>query len=133
MTKKAKRIPKRIGGVKLPKELREKGEALLDRGEALLAQANTPAGREVLTAGLTMAAAAASAAIVNAGRERAKAAEAAAAPEPAAPPTPPTPPSSPPQGTPQGTQRTPDPQVIADALTQAAEQVLGRLFGGKKA
>ena len=130
MAKKTKRIPKTIGGVKLPKELRQKGEALLDRGEALLAQANTPAGREVLTAGLTMAAAAASAAIVNAGRERAKAAEAAAAPEPAAPPTPPSPP---PQGTPQGTQRTPDPQVIADALTQAAEQVLGRLFGGKKA
>jgi hypothetical protein len=102
---------------------------LLDRGEALLAQANTPAGREVLTAGLTMAAAAASAAIVNAGRERAKAADAAAAPEPAAPHTPPSPP---PQGAPQGTQRTPDPQVIADALTQAAEQVLGRFFGGKK-
>lgn len=53
--KKAKRIPKRIGGLKIPKELRHAGEALLDK-------ANSPAGREIIAAGLTMAAAAASAA-----------------------------------------------------------------------
>lgn len=118
MTKKKGKVPKRIGGVKIPKELRRKGDALIDR-------VSSPAGREMLAAGLSMAVAAASAAVVKARAER----EARSAP-----PTPPVPPGPPvPPRAPQGTHKAPDPQVIADAVGQAAELVLARLFGGKKA
>lgn len=112
MTKKKGKVPKRIGGVKIPKELRRKGDALIDR-------ANSPAGREMIAAGLSIAAAAASAAVVKARAER----EARSAP-----PTPPVPPTAP-----QGTHKASDPQAIADAVGQATEMVLGRLFGGRKA
>ncbi|MFT3977499.1 MAG: hypothetical protein QM688_10355 [Sphingomonas bacterium] len=53
---KKKRIPKKIGDVKIPKELRQAGEALLDK-------ANSPAGREIIATGLTIAAAAAATAL----------------------------------------------------------------------
>lgn len=109
--KKAK-LPKEVLGIKLPKELREAGGALLEK-------ANSPQGREMLAAGLTMAAAAASAAVAR-NRTQAKTtseprAEAKASPPPGA----------------GGTHKAPDPQVIADALGQAADAVLGRLFGKK--
>jgi hypothetical protein len=118
MGKKAKtaKLPKEVLGVKLPKEVREIGGALLEK-------AQSPQGREMLAAGLTMAAAAATAAVAKGRAKR----EAAAAPEaPRAPETPkaPTPP--------QGTQTQPDPQAIAEAVGKAAEAMLGRLFGGKK-
>lgn len=45
------KLPKQVAGVKVPKALRK-------RGEALIAQASGPAGRELLVSGLTMAAAA---------------------------------------------------------------------------
>ena len=93
-TKKAK-LPKAVMGVKLPKEVREIGGALLEK-------AQSPQGREMLAAGLTMAA--------------------AAAPDAPEAPTPP-----------QGTQMQPDPHAIAEAVGKAAEAMLGRLFGGKKA
>lgn len=118
------RIPKRIGGVKVPKELRRTGEALLDQGGALLDKANTPAGREMIAAGLSMAAAAASAAITRTNAAREGERQPPAAPIPPVPPEAPVPPVPPREG-----QRTPEAQVIADALGQAAEQVLGRLFG----
>ncbi len=39
------KLPKQIGGVKIPKELRQ-------QGEALIAVANSPAGRGVIAAGI---------------------------------------------------------------------------------
>ena len=45
------KIPKTIGGMKLPKELRKSGEKLI-------ARAQTPQGRQVIAAGLAMASAA---------------------------------------------------------------------------
>ena len=109
-TKKAK-LPKAVMGVKLPKEVREIGGALLEK-------AQSPQGREMLAAGLTMAAAAATAAVAKGRAKR----EAAAAPDAPEAPTPP-----------QGTQMQPDPHAIAEAVGKAAEAMLGRLFGGKKA
>ncbi len=128
--KKKAKLPKEVMGVKLPKEVRAIGGALLEK-------AQSPQGREMLAAGLTMAAAAASAAVA---KGRAKREAAAAAPEaPVSPvppasaeaPEPPLPPVSP--VSPQGTQMQPDPQAIAEAVGKAAEAMLGRLFGGKKA
>ncbi len=131
--KKKVKLPKEVMGVKLPKEVRAIGGALLEK-------AQSPQGREMLAAGLTMAAAAASAAVAK-GRAKREAAAAAPeapvspvppasaeAPEPPEPPVPPVPPVPP-----QGTQMQPDPQAIAEAVGKAAEAMLGRLFGGKKA
>lgn len=125
--KKAK-LPKEVLGVKLPKEVREVGGALLEK-------ANSPQGREMLAAGLTMAAAAATAALAKGRAERAAKPDAPCPPEAPVPPVPPVPPVSPvppvPPVPPQGTQTQPDPQAIADAVGKAAEAMLGRLFGRK--
>lgn len=99
--KKGKRIPKKIGGMKIPKELRQAGEALLDK-------ANSPAGRQVIASGLTMAAAAASAAAM---KQRVKTEAARAKP---------------------GDPGMADPQRVADTVSDMAEAVLDRLFGPKK-
>ena len=125
-TKKAK-LPKEVLGIRLPKELREAGGALLER-------ANSPQGREMLAAGLTMAAAAATAAVAKGRTKREAAADRPVPPTPPTPPTAaPTPAETPePPKPPQGTQTHPDPQAIAEAVGQAAEALLGRLFGGKK-
>ena len=121
--KKAK-LPKEVLGIRLPKELREAGGALLEK-------ANSPQGREMLAAGLTMAAAAATAAVAKGRTKREAAAE---RPVPPVPPTPGAAPEPPrPPEPPQGTQTQPDPQAIAEAVGKAAEAMLGRLFGGKKA
>ncbi|MCU6454183.1 hypothetical protein LPN01_08845, partial [Sphingomonas sp. A2-49] len=56
-TKTAK-LPKEVLGIKLSKEVREVGGALLEK-------ASSPQGREMLAAGLTMAAAAATAAVAK--------------------------------------------------------------------
>jgi hypothetical protein len=53
--KKAKKLPKRLAGVKLSKQLRK-------AGGKLLRAANSPVGREILVTGLGLAAAAAAAA-----------------------------------------------------------------------
>jgi hypothetical protein len=100
--KPAKRIPKRIGGLKLPKELRQKGEALLDR-------ATSPEGQAALAKGLTIAASLATAA---ADRRRARAA-------------PPAPPANDPHAP-------ADPAKVVETVATVANEVLGRLFGGKK-
>ena len=125
-TKKAK-LPKDVMGMTLPKEVREIGGALLEK-------AQSPQGREMLAAGLTMAAAAATAAVAKSRAKRETAATrpvppvSPVTPTPEAPPAPPEPPTPP-----QGTQMQPDPQAIAEAVGKAAEAMLGRLFGGKKA
>lgn len=126
--KKKAKLPKEVMGVKLPKEVREIGGALLEK-------AQSPQGREMLAAGLTMAAAAATAAVAKgrAKREAAAAADGPVPPTSPAPPEAPVPPVPPiPPVPPQGTQMQPDPQAIAEAVGKAAEAMLGRLFGGKK-
>lgn len=107
MAKKTKakfKMPKDIGGFKVPKDLRKTGEAIIEK-------ANSPEGRQVIAAGLAMATTAAVAAM-----ERQKAKK-PAEPEPAA-----QKPGDP------GTQ---SPQAVADAIGQAAEMMLGRFFGKK--
>ena len=99
--KKGKKIPKKIGGMKIPKELRH-------AGEALLARANSPAGREIIASGLTMAAAAAAAAAM---KQRAKAEAGPAKP---------------------GDPGTFDAQRVADRVGDVAEAMFDRLFGAKK-
>lgn len=97
-------------GATLPEELRR-------AGGALLAKANSPAGREMLAAGLGIAAAAANAAVKS---ERARREAGAGAPrEKPGPP-----------GEPHSTAT--DPHEIGVALGKMAEAVLGGLFAGKK-
>ena len=48
MAKKNAKLPKKIGGVKIPKKLRKSGSKLIEA-------ANTPAGRELLAVGLVAA------------------------------------------------------------------------------
>ena len=122
MSKKTKtpKLPKTIAGVTIPKELRK-------TGGALLAKAQTPEGRQALASGLTMAAAAATAAA-----SRYRSARAPDAPAPPAPPHAPeavAPPQRPGEGGTPGTAV--DPQAIADAIGQAADAMLGRLFGAR--
>lgn len=114
--KKGKRIPKTIAGVKLPKDLRKAGEKLLD-------EAQKPEVQAKIAGVLTMAAGA-----VAAAAAKKRAAEAARPAEPPQAPIPPEPPRPPRPGDP-GTRTAPDPQAVADAIGQAAEQVLGRFFG----
>jgi hypothetical protein len=96
---KSGKIPKTIGGVKLSKGLRKSGEALI-------AKAQTPQGRQVIAAGLAMASAAVA---------RAK--------------MPPVPPRPAPDGT--GTPVV-DPAQIVDAVGQAATAFFDGLFGRKR-
>ncbi|WP_254603207.1 hypothetical protein [Sphingomonas bacterium] len=111
-TRKTK-IPKRIAGVKLPKDLRKTGEAILER-------ANSPQGREMLAAGLTMAAAAASAAVTRsraAAEAQKPAGEAASGDTTAGDP-----------GKPGVT----DPHALVTAIGGIAEAALGKFFAAKK-
>lgn len=103
------RIPKRIAGMKLPKELRRKGEALI-------AAADSPAGREVIAKGLTIAATLASAAAARSQVAKAEAGEPGPSGEGAAPPSPPI-----------------DPAKMVEAVSTVADAVLGRIFGAKRA
>lgn len=127
------RWPRTIGGVEIPKDLRRSGAALLDA-------ANSPAARELFTAGLTMMAASATAA-ANAALERQRAKYAATPPqppepprppEPPAPPEPPVPPSPPPPPSAPGQPGVPDPQALADAIGEAVDSALARVFGAKR-
>lgn len=101
------KIPKRVGGVKLPKELRK-------RGEALIAQAQSPEGRAAIAKGVSVVAG------LVATAAAAKAAKPATAPAPtplkAVPPVPPP-----------GAE-TPPADAIAQAVNAGVEAVLGRLF-----
>jgi hypothetical protein len=102
------KIPKEIGGVKLPKELRRKGEALI-------AKAATPEGRAAIAKGLTVAATLATLAVER-GKKTAPKPQPAANPANDAAPPPPL-----------------DPDKVAEAVSTVADAVLGRLFGGRKA
>ncbi len=113
MAKKKKRIPKTIGGVKLPKELRRAGEKVIDQA---VTAANSPQGKAMIATGLSMAAAAAM-----------KAAEAKAA-KPAAEkfaekPSPAN------DATTEDSRQAGVGGIDGDAIGQAVEQMLGRLFG----
>jgi hypothetical protein len=118
---KTTKIPKRIAGVKLPKELRRMGNAAIEK-------AQTPQGREMIAAGLSIAAAAASAAVVKARASGSSSEMPPAPPVPPSGPVPPVPPEPPvPPVPPQGA-RAGDPQAAVEAMGQMAEMVLGRLF-----
>lgn len=119
MAKKKKRIPKTIGGVKLPKELRRAGEKIIDQA---ITTANSPQGKAMIATGLSMAAAAAMKAAEAKAAERAtsSAAEKDKAAEKPAPAN----------DARSETPRQPGTGGIdGDAIGQAVEQVLGRLFG----
>ena len=107
---KAGKIPKQVAGVKLPKQLRRKGEALI-------AKAASPEGRAAIAKGLTVAAS-----LATMAAERSRKAQAAAKPQAAASPANDP---APPQPI--------DPDKVAEAVSTVADAVLGRLFGGKKA
>ena len=80
-TKKVK-LPKSVGGVKIPKELRRKGETLI--GGAIDA-ANSPRGREMLAMGFAAVATAAAAKAAKGHGETPKPSKAPTPPEPATP------------------------------------------------
>ncbi|NJR78254.1 hypothetical protein HBH26_06435 [Sphingomonas sp. 36D10-4-7] len=102
--KKKKRIPKTVAGVKVPKELRKAGEKLLD-------QAQRPETQAKIAGVLTMAAGAVAAAAAKKRAEQ-------AAPRPQEP-----------RAEAHAGRTGTDPQAVADAIGQAAEQVLSKLFG----
>lgn len=111
----------------LPDELRR-------MGEALIAKANSPQGREVIASGLALAA---SAAAAKAGRQRRQSPQAGeewvaprVPPIPPAAPQPPVPPVAPQPGV--GGTLPVDPQAVADAIGDAAAVLLTRLFGATR-
>ena len=99
--KKAGKLPKSVGGVKIPKELR-KG------GERLLAKAQSPEGRAAIAKGAAMVAG------VAATMAQAAAAKKTAV-QPVKAPDAPTPPGG-------------NPDALADAIGAGVDLVLGRLF-----
>ncbi len=109
------KIPKEIAGFKVPKELRKKGDALIEK-------ANSPEGRQAIASGLAMVGGLVAA---NAARKQAEAAAAAAAkPEAAkADPQPDPKPETAKPGTPGI-----NPQQMADQIGAAADLLLGRIF-----
>ena len=89
------KIPKKVAGVKVPKKLRKQGNALIEK-------ANSPAGRDAIAAGLTIAATALAGAAARGAKAKAdrQSARHAAygeqtAPTPPRPPEPPAPPRAP--------------------------------------
>ncbi|WP_425230697.1 hypothetical protein [Sphingomonas sp.] len=102
------KLPKRIGGVKIPKELRKGGARLIE-------QAQTEDGRAAIIRGAaTVAGIAANVARAAAAKRAAKPAEPVAA-APAAP----------------GGPGVAKPDALGDAIGAGAEAVLGRLFPRK--
>lgn len=114
------RIPKTIAGVKVPKELRKAGEKLLD-------EVQRPETQAKIAGALTMAAGAVAAAAAKKRAAEAMAPHAPRPPEAPRAPDAPRTPDAPRPGEP-GTRSSPDPQAVAEAIGQAAEQVLGRFF-----
>lgn len=101
------KLPKQVLGVKVPKELRRAGDQLIQT-------ASSPQGREMIAGALTMAAAAATAAVTQ-GRARAAATRPTQADQDARP-------LAAGQGAgqtnapPQGTSTAPDPEAIAKVV-----------------
>lgn len=102
------KLPKRVAGVKIPKQWR-KG------GEALIAQAQSPEGRAAIAKGVSVVAGAAAAM-----------AQAAAAKNPATAKQPAAETDQKPAQPGTG-----NPDALADAIGAAADAVLGRLFAKK--
>jgi hypothetical protein len=130
MTKTRKpKLPKRIGGVKLTKELRKAGGKLIEK-------ASSPIGRELIAAGLSMAAAAATAAAKKE-RDRHAAARAGAANDAAAAAdakpadAKPAPAVATPHGPKVSFNSKTDPHEIGVVLGNLAQEMLGRVFAGK--
>jgi hypothetical protein len=99
--KKGFRIPKEIGGIKVPKEARRVGQALIEK-------AASPEGRQVLASGLAMAATAAAAVAARQARDQGANAKGASDAD---------------------DQRAPvDPGRLADALGGAATAFMASLF-----
>ena len=123
---KKKRIPKTIGGVKLPKELRRAGEKIIDHA---ITTANSPQGRAMIATGLSMAAAAAMKASEGKATEGKAAGAKAEAAKPAAdkPAAANDAPASEPKA--EAARQPGAGGIDGDAIGQAVEQVLGRLFG----
>ncbi|WP_158638034.1 hypothetical protein [Sphingomonas ginsenosidivorax] len=114
------KIPKEIAGFKVPKELRKKGEALIER-------ANSPEGRQAIASGLAMVGGLVAA---NAARKAEAKASETAKPAAASPEAPQseaskaeTKPETPKPGTPGI-----NPQQMADQIGAAADMLLGRIF-----
>lgn len=104
--KKGFRIPKEIGGIKVPKGARRAGEALIDK-------ANSPEGRQMLMSGLAMAATAAAAAAARSSRTDDAGAQPATGTARQAPPV--------------------DPHKVVDMIGDAASAFMSNLFaGGRK-
>lgn len=99
--KKSGRLPKRVAGVKLSREWRR-------GGEALIAQAQSPAGRAAIVQGVSVIAGIAATAARAAAQSATAKAEAAAAPDAPAGPAP--------------------GDTIAQAVTAGIDAALGRLF-----
>ncbi len=111
------KIPKEIAGFKVPKELRKKGDALIEK-------ANSPEGRQAIASGLAMVGGLVAA---NAARKQAEAAGAAATAAKSeaakADPQPDPKPETAKPGTPGI-----NPQQMADQIGAAADLLLGRIF-----
>lgn len=99
------KIPKHIAGFKLPKDVRR-------TGEALIAQAKSPAGQAAIAKGLTLAAGLATAAAERSARAKGLTPKPGESGEGTAPP-----PAAP-----------LDPAKVAEAVGTVADAVLGRLF-----
>jgi len=110
------KIPKEIAGFKVPKDLRKKGDALIEK-------ANSPEGRQAIASGLAMVGGLVAA---NAARKQAEAAAAAAAAKPEAAKADPQPEPKPETAKP-GTPGI-NPQEMADQIGAAADLLLGRIF-----
>lgn len=111
------KIPKEIAGFKVPKDLRKKGEALIER-------ANSPEGRQAIASGLAMVGGLVAANAARKQAESAKAAEAKAAPKPDAGTT-----SAQADGGPTAPGKPGiNPQQMADQIGAAADLLLGRIF-----
>lgn len=99
------KLPKRVAGVKVPKELRKGGEALIAQARM---QAGSEAGRVAIMQGVSVVAGiAATAAAAAAARAKADTAQPAA---------------------PTGAAPTPPGDAIAQAVTAGIDAALGRLF-----
>jgi hypothetical protein len=110
-TKPKVKIPKEIAGFKVPKELRKKGEALIER-------ANSPEGRQAIASGLAMVGGLVAA---NAARKQAEAARPEPKPAEAKPEAAKAPAAEP-------SKPVINPQQMADQIGAAADMLLGRIF-----
>jgi hypothetical protein len=111
------KIPKAIGGFKVPKELRKKGEALIER-------ANSPEGRQAIASGLAMVGGLVAA---NAARKQTEAATKAAQGRPDGQPDAAKPDAAKPASAAPGAPGI-NPQQMADQIGAAADLLIGRIF-----